>query len=229
MRSEEQFQSILSTLKDKSSFKREVLKQTEAQFKSLKVQAKNLANELCVEVDCLEGIDVKFAEKGAFQAELKFGEDVLIFFLHNDVFDFDHSHRIWKTSYVESDRKLAYCGMISIFNFLNTSFEMNRLNDVGYLIGRLYVNHDSHYFVEGKKQLGFLYNDFGNDVLNSEKLKAVIMSAMQYCQEFDLQTPPFNAMAEVQVGQILEVADRMSVKTGKRLGFRFSAEDETAE
>lgn len=229
MNSEEQYQSILSSLKDKSTYKRTVLKQTELQFQNLRSEAKKLASELCQEVDCLEGIDVKFTEKGSFQAELKFGEDVLIFFLHNDIFDFDHSHRIWKTSYVESDRKLAYCGMISIFNFLNTSFEMNRVNDVGYLIGRLYVNHENHYFVEGKKQLGFLYNDFGKEILNSEKIRSVIMSAMQYCQEFDLQTPPFNAVAEVQVGQILEIADRMSVKTGKRLGFRFSSEDENSD
>jgi hypothetical protein len=229
MNADEQYQSIVSTLKDKSTYKRGVLKQTELQFQTLKTEAEKLATELCTDVDCLEGIDVKFTDKGTFQAELKFGEDVLIFFLHNDVFDFDHSHRIWKTSYVENDRKLAYCGMISIFNFLNTSFEMNRVNDVGYLIGRFYINRENHYFVEGKKQLGFLYNNFANDILTPERIRSIIMSAMQYCQEFDLQTPPFSAVTEVQIGQILEITDRMSVRTGKRLGFRFSSEDETSD
>jgi hypothetical protein len=177
-------------------------------------------------VECLDGIEVKFKEKGKFQAELRFGEDVIIFFLHNDVFDFEPSHLIWKTSYVANDRLNAYCGMVSIFNFLSTSFEMNRHDDMGYLIGRLFINHDSHFFVDGKKQLGFLYNDFGVSPLDRKAMRSIVMAAIQYCQEFDLRTPPFNSMSEVQVGQMINFTDQLNVKTGKRLGFRFSSEAE---
>ena len=172
---------------------------------------------------------MKFAEKGAFQAELKFGEDVVIFFLHNDVFDFDPSHRVWKTSYVGDNRLNAYCGMISIFNFLHTSFEMNRLADTGYLIGRLFVNHEGQFFLEGKKQLGFLFNDFGQEVLDESTLRSMVMTIIEYCQEFDLLTPPFNSMSEVQVGQMIDITNQMSLKTGKRLGFRFSSDENFKE
>ena len=57
--------------------------------------------------------------------------------------------------------------MINIYNFLADSFKYNRLNDVGYLVGRVFLNKDLHYFVEGKRQLGFLYNDFVNDKLKT--------------------------------------------------------------
>ncbi len=225
----EQYQSIVSSLKEKSVHQRKVLKRTKEYFESLKQEAKHLAEALSTEVKDLEEVEVKYTQKGSFQAELKFGEDVIIFFLHNDVFDFERSHRIWKTSYVEKDRLNAYCGMISIFNFLNTSFEMNRLQDLGYLIGRVFINADGHFFVEGKKQLGFLYNDFGSSELNESALKSIIMSAIQYCQEFDLLTPPFASMSQVQVGQIIDISNQMSVKTGKRLGFKVSAEQDPIE
>jgi hypothetical protein len=229
MTSEEQYRSIASSLKEKSTYKQAVLEKTKLHFETLKAEAEKLANELCKEVDCLEGVDVKFTQKGSFQAEIQFGEDLLIFFLHNDVFDFDKSHRVWKTSYVEEDRMRAYCGMISIFNFLSTSFEMNRLEDMGYLVGRIFINREGHFFVEGKKQLGFLYNDFGTATISGSGFRQIIMSAIQYCQEFDLLTPPFNAMGELQVGQMIDITNKMSVKTGKRLGFRFSSESDSDE
>lgn len=229
MTQEEQYRSIANSLKEKSTYKHVVLEQTKLHFETLKTEAEKLANELCKEVDCLEGVDVKFTQKGSFQAEIQFGEDLLIFFLHNDVFDFDKSHRVWKTSYVEKDRMRAYCGMISIFNFLSTSFEMNRLEDMGYLVGRIFINREGHFFVEGKKQLGFLYNDFGTATISESGFHQIIMSAIQYCQEFDLLTPPFNAMGELQVGQMIDITNKMSVKTGKRLGFRFSSESDSDE
>jgi len=229
MTAEEQYEAIVSSLKEKTTLKLKVLEETKKQFAGLKDEAKKLSDQLCSEIECVENVNVKFTEKGSFQAELKFGEDVAIFFMHNDVFDFEPSHRIWKTSYVADDKMNAYCGMISIFNFLHTSFEMNRLGDTGYLIGRLFVNHEGQFFMEGKKQLSFLYNDFGQKQLDSTVLRSMVMSVVDYCQEFDLLTPPFNSMAEVQVGQIIDATNQMSVKTGKRLGFRFSSEEDIQE
>ena len=37
---------------------------------------------------------------------------------------------------------------------------------MGYCIGRIFINKENHYFVEGKRQLGFLYNDFMNSKMN---------------------------------------------------------------
>jgi hypothetical protein len=229
MNQSEQYQSIVVSLKEKSTHKLKVLEQATHQFEVLKTEAEKLANELNQEIEGLTNVNVRYTQKGSFQAELKFGEDLIIFFLHNDVFDFERSHRIWKTSYVEENRINAYCGMISIFNFLNTSFEMNRLEDLGYLIGRIFINADNHYFMEGKKQLGFLFNDFSSSELDNQSLRSIIMATIQYCQQFDLLTPPFSSMSQVQVGQIMDISNQMSVKTGKRLGFKFSTEQDSVE
>ena len=138
-----------------------------------------------------------------------------MFFLHNDVFDFEKSHSIWKRSYVDEDNMRAFCGMISVFNFLKTSFEMKRNEDIGYLISRIFINGDRHYFVEGKRQLGFLYNDFGTETIDSNAMRSILMSAILYCQEFDLLTPPFSSMSEIQVGRMIDIASKMDMQTVK--------------
>lgn len=218
-------QRIIDSLKTKGMYKLQLLNRTKERFETLKQEAQRLADELCNELDCVDGIEMKFHERGSFQAELRFSEDVLIFFLHNDIFDFDRSHAIWKTSLVQNERKNAFCGMISIFNFLKTSFEMNRYEDVGYLIGRIFINMDGHYFVEGKRQLGFSYNDFGNDIIDKNAFRNILMSAILYCEEFDLLVPPFNAVEQLRVGDMIDITNQMNIRTGKRLGFQFSADE----
>jgi len=229
MDSKEQYSQIVYSLKEKSTYKLAVLQEAKKQFSVMKEEAKSLADELCAEMDCVEGVEVSYVSKGEFQFELRFAEDVLIFFLHNDVFDFENSHAVWKRSYVDEDKNRAFCGMISVFNFLKTSFDMNRSEDIGYLISRIFINRESHYFVEGKRQLGFLYNDFGKAVIDEQAMRSIMMSAILYCQEFDLLTPPFSSMSEVQVGRMLDITNKMNVKTGKRLGFQFSWDSDTPE
>jgi hypothetical protein len=83
--------------------------------------------------------------------------------------------------------------------------------------------------VEGKRQLGFLYNDFANAILDKKELKKIVESSIVYCLNFDLFTPPFEEMKVVTVAQVLEEESMMSLKTGKRLGFRFQADTDIPE
>ena len=40
---------------------------------------------------------VEFIDKGEHEFHIKFGGDILVFFMHTNVFDFEKSHPIWKT------------------------------------------------------------------------------------------------------------------------------------
>ncbi|MBL7891665.1 MAG: hypothetical protein JNL63_03475, partial [Bacteroidia bacterium] len=161
--------------------------------------------------------------------QIRVAGDTVIFYMHTNIFEFDKSHRIWKTSYVKEDNNRSFCGMIQVFNFLADSFKYNRVNDLGYLIGRIFINKESHYFVEGKRQLGFLYNDFVNTTIDKAALKAIVESAILYCLNFDLFTPPFDSVKEVTVSDIQAVENSMQISTGKRLGFRFQSDTDQIE
>ena len=47
-----------------------------------------------------ERIKMGYIDKGAFEAELKVADDILIFLMHTNAFVFDNSHPVIKTSYV---------------------------------------------------------------------------------------------------------------------------------
>ena len=169
-------------------------------------------------------VDVSYEESGDFDAKLKFSGDTLLFNMHTNIFDFDPSHQMHKTSYIKEDKMRSFCGVINIYNFLSDSLKYNRLNDAGFLIARIFINKDNHFFVEGDAELGFLFNDFINQQTNKEQLDKIINAAIQYSLNFDLQTPDFNAVKMVSVHQILETNNNHKIKTSKRLGFKFSHE-----
>lgn len=221
---------ILQTLSEKACTKLEIQKITKEIFgqfkKTLEEIADDLRHKMAKVDDC---IVVDYRDNGEYEAEFRFADDVLIFHLNLDVYNFDKSHGIWKSSYVSEENQNTYCGMINVYNFLTNSIHYNRVNDIGYMVARIFINREKHFFVEGKRQLGFLYNDFPHAVIDERAITSIIESAILYCLGFDLLTPPYDQVTEVRVSQVNEISSIAPVKTGKRLGFRFQADDDSVE
>jgi hypothetical protein len=175
--------------------------------------------------DADERIKLDYQDNGIYSAQLKIAGDIIIVAMHTNVFEFDRSHGIWKTSYVQSDKTASYCGIVNIYNFLSDSLKYNRMQDLGYLVGRIFINKDFHYFAEGKRQLGFFFNDFGNRVLDKDSLTNMITLAINYTLEFDLLVPPYDTVKIASVEQISDRIQLSKLRTGKRLGFQFNADD----
>lgn len=171
-------------------------------------------------------VPFEFRKKGDFELEVKFGGDVLFFLMHSNVFEFSRHHEVMKTSYVKEDTERSYCGVINIYNFLADSFKYNRVNDIGYLIGRIFINKDMHYFVEGKREIGQIYNNFRTNLINEEAVKNIVESSIRYTINFDLLTPPYENVKEVSVYDMISTLDNITLKTGKRMGFQFQADKE---
>lgn len=214
-------------LKEKTSLQLDVRKNMADAFVTMKEVLQEMSKKLSQQAASLDKrINVSYKEKNAFEATLTVAEDVLVFYMQSNVFVFDQSHQVWQNSYVKNNEGNAYCGIISIYNFLSDSFIYNRAEDSGYLIARIFVNHEMHYFVEGKRQLGFLYNDFANAILDKKAMVDIINSAIIYTLAFNLFVPPFDNIKEVSVSTMEEETSRMQIQTGKRLGFRFSADND---
>jgi len=220
MNSEEK---ILSLLKEKACTKQKIYRITKNIFANFQDVLQEKANILNNEIQDKD-VEVSYEESGDFDAKLKFSGDTLLFHMHSNIFDFDSSHQIHKTSYVKEDKMRSFCGVINIYNFLSDSLKYNRLNDAGFLIARIFINKDNHFFVEGDKQLGFLFNDFVNQQIDEVQICKIIDTAMIYALNFDLQTPNFNDVKVVSLHQILDINNNHKIKTSKRLGFKFSSE-----
>ena len=97
------------------------------------------------------------------------------------------------------------------------------------LIGRIFINHENHFMVQGKRQLGFLYNDFINATVDKDQLKSIVQSAILYSLDFDLLVPSYDLVKEVSVDQVRLVSDTLKLRTGKRLGFVFEKNNDEVE
>jgi len=218
---------IVDTIIEKGGVKRKVYKNTIEKFRLFKDAAQSLTEEIQEKVHKKNPeIPVKFIDKAAFEFHIQVAGDILVFLMHTNVFDFDKSHMIWKLPYVNKNPNNAYCGMIQVYNFLADSFKFNRENDLGYMVARIFINRESHYFVEGKRQLGYLYNNFSEEKITKTKAAKIIESAILYALDFDLLTPPYDAVSVVSLSQISDASRALRVKTAKRLGFQFSKEND---
>lgn len=167
-----------------------------------------------------------FTDKNTNEFEIRFGSDILIFMMHTNVFEFSRYHEVMKLPYVLQDKTRSFSGMINIYNFLTDSFDYDRNYDLGYLIGRVFVNKDNHYFIEGKREVGLLYSSFNTSIIDSDSVGSIIRSSMQYANNFDLLTPPFDEVKEISVGEIRSTAASKNKITAKRLGFEFQQDKE---
>ena len=73
--------------------------------------------------------------------------------------------------------------------------------------------------------MGFLYNNFGQAIINRDDVKRIIETSMLYTLEFDLLVPPYDMVKIATVAQMNSKIDSSKMQTGKRLGFKFNSDD----
>ena len=217
---------IIETLALKSNLKQIVYDNTQQAFRLLKTTIQLITENFNKELkDVKERVRPEFADKGIFVAQLRIAGDLLVFSMHSNIFSFDRNHKIWELPYLKEDSLNSYCGIINIYNFLDDSFRYKRMDDLGYLIARIFVNRNNHFFVEGKRQMGYHYKNFGKSIVSKTLLRSVIAKSIAYALEFDLLVPPYDNVKIASVAMLSEKMNISQPKTGKRLGFQFESDD----
>ena len=219
-----QKEHIIKLLKEKSVMKQDVFRNTTASFELVKQCVEEIAAELTKETQTVDKrIVVSTLETTSHATQLKVAGDMLEFFMHTNVFEFEKTHPMFKTGYVKQNEYNSYCGIINVYNFLADSFKFNRLNDLGYLVCRIFINREMKFFIEAKGPIGIKYSSFSTEPLNKEQLHEIINDLIIYAITFDLFTPPIDQIREVSVNEIQEKVSSINLRTGKRLGYGTSA------
>jgi hypothetical protein len=225
---ESRFGEIKQLLCQKSATKQVVYEATLDVFKQFKSILRNMEGQFS---SCLTheapGVEVQFSDKGDFEAHLKFGGDTIVMMMHTNVFDFDESHILTKTRYVQEDGLREFCGMIQFYNFLSDSIKYNRENDQGFLVARMFVNRENHFFIDGRRPLSFVYKNFEKNLITPEVLLNIVEEIMMFCLSFDLAAPPVDVTSYISVEQKNQMSYSSGMPTSKHLGFyaRYEEED----
>lgn len=220
-------EQIIKDLIKKATIKQEIYGITLDIFNSFKAELKTVDRWIGVKtLSQNKNFKVKYSESGDFEAELKFASDTLVFMMHTNVFNFPDENMIFKTSYVKQDPSRSFCGTIMIYNFLSDSLKYNRMEDLGYLMARIFVNKEKHFFIQGQRQYSFLFRDFANLVMDKKNIRKIILTSIQQAIEFDLLVPPFETVNQLTVGMKMQSEGNFALRTGKRLGFSIKTDEE---
>ncbi|MCC7017994.1 MAG: hypothetical protein IT564_12435 [Rhodospirillales bacterium] len=223
-----QKEHIIKLLSEKSVMKQNVFANTINVFEQLKQSSRSIANELASDIKGMDSrVTLGFKEFNQYSFQVKIAGDMLQFDMHTNVFEFERSHPIYKSSYIKKNDLNSFCGIISVYNFLSDSFKYNRINDVGFLIARIFINREKKFFIETRTSLNAKYGNYSEDEISNDNIADIINELIIFAISFDLFIPPYDAVKQVSVMEIQEKASSTVLKTGKRLGYIGSSESDT--
>ena len=215
---------IFQQLKDKACLKQQVYRNLKDVFAQMRNEAQSITetlDEMMSTID--EDVLVEFEEVGEFEFRVKFGGDALVFYMQSNIITFNQDFPVMQSAHVQQDEKRKYFGHITIYNFLADSIKYNRLGDPGYLIARLLVNKENHFFLEGVGQMNFLFQDIDNNVLTKDWVRLIIEKSMAAAIDNDLIGPAYPTIQNISLKQ--KLMENMTAVRGEKIGFQLSYEN----
>jgi hypothetical protein len=217
---------ITQLLESKSAAKQKTYKHLLSAFSILATETQRIIEELKKKANPDDkDVTLEFVAINEHEFHAKLAGDLLIFVLHTNIVTFDADHFVMKDSYIKEQEVNRYFGQIMIYNFMSDSLKFNRINDPGYLLARLMINHDNRFFVEGEGQLAFLFNKISEGPITKEALDALVKLSLAIAIENDLMAMPYPQVKFITLYQKLEHTPDLG--GGQKIGFRMSYEGKT--
>lgn len=214
---------IQRMLESKSTAKQITYKNLLAAFNLLSKESKRVALELKKKIrPGDEDVTIDFKAINEHEFHLKLAGDLLIFVLHTNIVTFAEDHPVMKESYIKEKEVNRYFGQIMIYNFMSDSLKYNRVNDPGYLLARLLINHEGRYVIEGEGRLNALYNKISGEPISEAELTILVKLALTIAIENDLMAPPYPQVKFITLYQKLEKT--LELGAGQKIGFQMSYE-----
>ncbi len=212
---------IYKILVDKGTLKQKVFDNTQQTLKLIKQVSKELETELNEKLETIKDarINLKFRSTGIFQAELKVAGDLLVFFMHSNIFRFPEKSKIWKTDYLKENPANGYVGIIRIYNFLADSFKYRRTDDLGLLLSRIFVDQNNNFWLE---QLAEDFKSFymvEPQPVTKDVIKQILEQNILFALNFDAEVLDYDTVKLTTVNEIIE-ARKIGAPTGKKVGFK---------
>ncbi len=217
---------IQKLLEHKSTAKQVTYKKLIAAFESLARESKAVMTELKKRTKPGdEDVTLAFERVNEHEFHIKLAGDMLVFVLHTNIVTFDESHEVMKDPYIRAADINRYFGQIMIYNFMSDSIRFHRVNDPGYLLARLLINHDGRYIIEGEGKLGVVFSHISESAITEADLNVLVKLALTLAIENDLMAPPYTQVKFITLYQKLEKTQELGA--GQKIGFRMSYHGKT--
>jgi len=222
---EDKLDDIINGLHQKSKTKQMIYRNTKVTFDRMKEISQELVAELTERITRQDAdVIIEYRNIGEHEFQIKFSGDLLVFVMHSNIITFPEDYEIMRSNYVEEDFRRRFFGHIMAYNFMADTIKYNRLDDPGYLVGRMLVNIDRHFCIEGVKQLDLPKDKISNmegNVVNDKNLRLIVESAMIAAVNNDLMGQDVSDIERITLKQKLENSHLIKPR---KLGFQISHE-----
>jgi len=216
----DRLEQILQGLTQKATAKQGVYRNTQAAFTLLRQVAQKLVNELSTKLKPIDSnVVIEYRPVNEMEFHIKFSGDLLMFVLHSNIVTFPDDYGPMSSDYVQADFRRRFFGHLMIYNFMADSIKYQRLHDPGYLVGRVLINIENHYFVEGVQQLDLPSHDLASNVVSENTMRLLVESAMIAAVNNDLLAQPMEDIEKITLKQKL---DNQQVCHPTKVGFSFA-------
>lgn len=214
----EEINNLVDQIRVKSQTRTTVKQESKDVFNNLKEIARNLVKEIKdILGDDAKDAKLEFENINDYEFHLIFAGELLVFNLHSTILNFPPEHVLNKSPWIQEDETRGYFGVILAYNFLSDSIKYKRVHDQGYLISRLFLNKDKHFYIEGLTQMSFLYPDVKNNLINEKVLSDFIRLALEAALETTPIMTSFDQDKQISVGEKLS---RFMLGNVKKVGFQ---------
>jgi hypothetical protein len=212
---------IQHLLESKSTAKQITYKNLLDAFNILSSESKNAVEELKKKIKPSdEDVTVAFDRVNEHEFHVKIAGDLLVFVSHTNIVTFEEAHPVMQEAYIKQKEVNRYFGQIMIYNFMSDSVKYNRVNDPGYLVARLLINHEGFYLIEGEGKLSSLANKISGNAFTKEEMSLLVKLSFIIAIENDLTAPSFTQVRFITLLQKNEKTQELGA--GQKIGFKMS-------
>lgn len=213
--------NIAHLIETKSHIKQETYRHLCKTFKQLKEVSKATIEKINQQVKVKDKeVELRVINVSDHEFHIKLAGDLLIFLMHTNIVTLQPEHGFNKSKYVEENPMRKYLGQINVYNFMADSLLYNRLNDPGYLVGRLSLNYEKYFLVEGENQLSFMFGNFSNKPLTVTELSIFVQLVLSQTIETDLVMPPFPEIKYITLNE--KLIKSQALGGGYKIGFQLN-------
>ncbi len=212
---------IFENLKSKACAKQAAFQTVLEVFNQLRQEAISIVEELKEKMKTInDDIVISVVEKNELEFQLNVGSDTLVFSLPTNIVTFGNDYAVMKNDYIQENPDRKFFGQIMVYNFLADTIKYNRLEDPGYLIARIIVNKEKHFYVEGVQQLNFLFTDIENNKISPDWIKLLIEKCIFASIDMDLIGPNYPEIQNTTL--LIKLKSEKPMGNGKKLGFQMN-------
>ena len=215
---------LKSRLNSKAKLKQKVWKNSIEFFMGLKTEAAKLVEKLKMADEDKNGFPVEIRYISDFEFHIYCGSDLVVYALQTNIVTFNSKHYLMQNKYTQQGEELRFFGQIMIYDFMADSLRYNRMEDTGYLLGRILVNVENHFMIEGVRSLHYLFEGIEKAESSKENHSLLIKKSLAIAVDSDLLAPDFSQVQFVTLG--VRMKGDKELGHGKKIGFQMNTDDD---